>query len=281
MPESKVDALLHSLVESLVTRIEAGAPSWTMPWRSMIAPCNAFSNVPYRGMNVLQLLIHDVPVQRWATYKQFQAAGCQVRRGEKSVQLVKWSPVADKDNPQRDRLVPYVFHVFHVGQVDGYTAPDVPTLSDAERDARLEAVLAQVPATIESSGRAAYSPLRDVVYMPPFDQFLTANGYYGTLAHELTHWTGHASRCNRDLSGRFGDDAYAMEELIAELGAAFICSQYGVDSAARSDDHAAYLASWCRVLRAEPRTLFMVAGAAQRAVDHLVNYSSIAVSNAA
>jgi antirestriction protein ArdC len=117
--------------------------------------------------------------------------------------------------------------------------------------------------------------------MPDFSEFTTLAGYYGTLAHELTHWTGHRDRCNRDLSGRFGDDAYAMEELIAELGAAFFCARYGADAGARDDQHAAYLASWCRVLRADPRTLFTVASAAQHAVDHLASYLTIAADQAA
>lgn len=281
MPDSKVDALLADLVDRLVTQIESGAGSWSMPWRSLLEPVNTITGVPYRGMNTLQLLVRDVPVQRWATYKQFQSVGAQVRRGEKSVQLVKWSPVEDKANPSRQRMVPYVFHVFHVGQVDGYEVPEQDVLSDDQRIDHLEQALSQIPATIERSARAAYSPVRDIVYMPEFSEFTSAAGYYGTLTHELTHWTGHRDRCNRDLSGRFGDDAYAMEELIAELGAAFFCARYGTDAGVRDDAHAAYLASWCRVLRAEPRSLFAVASAAQHAVDHLTSYLTIAADQAA
>jgi antirestriction protein ArdC len=281
MPESKVDALLTDLVERLVTRIEAGSLSWSMPWRSMLAPTNATTGVAYRGMNVLQLLIHDVQEQQWATYKQWQSVGAQVRKGEKSVQLVKWSPVEDKQNPGRTRLVPYVFHVFNVAQVDGFTLPERTLLPESERLAALEEALLLIGATVERSTHAAYSPIRDVVYMPDFSDFTSAAGYYSTFAHELTHWTGHSTRCNRDLSGRFGDDAYAMEELIAELGAAFFCARFDADSGVRTDDHAAYLASWIRVLRADPRTLFTVAAAAQHAVDHLVSYLPIAADVAA
>ena len=281
MPDSKVDAMLTDLVERLIVRIETGASSWTMPWRSMLAPINATTGVSYRGMNVLQLLLRDEPEQQWATYKQFQSVGAQVRKGEKAVQLVKWSPVEDSKNSERQRMVPFIFHVFNVSQVDGFVLPERVELPESDRLAHLEHALSQIPFKVERSDRAAYSPLRDIVYMPDFSEFTTLAGYYGTLAHELTHWTGHRDRCNRDLSGRFGDDAYAMEELIAELGAAFFCARYGADAGARDDQHAAYLASWCRVLRADPRTLFTVASAAQHAVDHLASYLTIAADQAA
>ena len=173
--------------------------------------------------------------------------------------------------------------MFNAAQVDNDPAAPAPppTLDPLDRDARAEAFFAAVPAVVRwGAGNPCYRPATDDVVMPAFDAFHTAADAYGTLAHELTHWTGHPTRLARTYGKRFGDDAYAAEELVAELGAAFVCALVGIDSVARTD-HAGYLAHWCRMLRAQPAVLWTVAAKAQAAADWLAAYSTTPADTAA
>jgi len=159
------------------------------------------------------------------------------------------------------------YSVFNAGQVDRYMAPALPVLPEPERIGHAEAFFAALGADIRHGGnRACYVPSLDQVRMPPFPAFCDAVAYYATLAHEATHLTGHPSRCNRDLRGWFGEEAYAAEELVAELGAAFICADLALTPEPRSD-HAAYVASWLKVLRGDKRAIFAAAAKAQQAAD--------------
>jgi antirestriction protein ArdC len=159
--------------------------------------------------------------------------------------------------------------VFNAAQVDGYE-PTPPTQNTDVQITDAEAFFARVGATVEhrNEGRAYYSHTADLIVLPPFESFTDAPAYYATSAHEHGHWTGHRTRLNRDLANRFGDDAYAAEELVAELSAAFTCAALGISTTPRPD-HAAYLAHWLNILRADPRALFTVASKAQAATDHL------------
>ena len=166
--------------------------------------------------------------------------------------------------------------MFNAAQVDNdpAAAPAAVEPDPLDRDARAEAFFAAVPAVVRwGAGNPCYRPTADDVVMPAFDAFHTAPDAYATLAHELTHWTGHPTRLARTYGKRFGDDAYAAEELVAELGAAFVCALVGIDSVARTD-HAGYLAHWCRMLRAQPAVLWTVAAKAQAAADWLAAYST-------
>ena len=159
------------------------------------------------------------------------------------------------------------YSVFNAAQVDGYATPALPVLPEAERIDRAEAFFAALGADIRHGGsRACYVPSLDQIRMPLFAAFRDPVAYYATLAHEATHLTGHASRCNRHLRGRFGEEAYAAEELIAELGAAFVCADLALAPEPRPD-HAAYVASWLRVLRGDKRAIFTAAAKAQQAAD--------------
>jgi len=159
------------------------------------------------------------------------------------------------------------YSVFNAAQVDGYEAPALPVLPEPERIGHAEAFFAALGADIRHGGnRASYLPGLDQIRMPPFPAFHDAVAYYATLAHEATHMTGHASRCARDLRGRFGEEAYAAEELVAELGAAFLCADLALAPEPRPD-HAAYVASWLKVLRDDKRAIFTAAAKAQAAAD--------------
>src|ERR1019366_3861370 len=169
--------------------------------------------------------------------------------------------------------------VFNVEQIEGlpahYTAQAASVPNPEARVAAGERFAAATGAVIRHGGdRAYYAPQEDAVQMPPFETFRDAGSYYATLLHELTHWTGHSSRLARDLRNRFGDEAYAAEELIAELGAAFLCADLGIALEPR-EDHASYLAVWLKVLRADSRAIFTAAAQAQRAADYLHALNSV------
>lgn len=274
--------LYADVTAEVVRQIEAGAGEWRMPWRAIAEagePVNALTHQPYRGGN--HLVFGMVAMQRgwsghWGTYRQWQTLGAQVRRGERATHGVKWNPVekVDRDTGETERrMVPYCFAVFSAEQVDGWEAPERAALDTPERIEGAETFFGAIGADIRHGGNsAAYSPLHDAIYLPAPGQFPDAARYYSTSAHEHAHWTGHPRRLGRDLSGRFGSDAYAAEELVAELSAAFTCARLGLSTAPRPD-HAQYLATWLRVLRADASAVFTAAAKAQAATDYLTGFS--------
>lgn len=268
--------LYAQVTAQVVQQIEDGAGSWRMPWQAIAeagAPVNASTGVAYRGGNHLVFGMTAVAQGwsgHWATYKQWQALGAQVRQGERSTFGAKWSVVQDRQDPTRRRMVPFTFSVFAAEQVDGWEAPARAELDTPERISDAEAFFAGVGAVVVPGGnRAFYSPTLDLIQLPTLEQFADAPAYYSTLAHEHGHWTGHETRLNRQLGNKFGSDAYAAEELVAELSAAFTCAHLGISQTPRPD-HAAYLDSWLRVLRADTSALFTAAGKAQEATDFLI-----------
>jgi antirestriction protein ArdC len=214
----------------------------------------------------------------WGTYQQWQDRGAQVRKGEKATLVVFWKFANDSREAQSDSDAPASgsrllftkgYSVFNAAQVDGYTPKADAERPMPERIELAEAFFRSVAADVRHAGNQAfYSPSGDYVQMPPFAAFRDAVSYYSTLAHEHTHWTANAARCNRELGKRFGDNAYAAEELIAELGAAFACAHLGLSTEPR-EDHAQYLQSWLRVLKADKRAIFTAASKAQQAADWL------------
>jgi len=283
----KADDVMAAVVEDIIAAIEAGVDTWQMPWRtSFTIPTNASTGVPYKGGNVLACWITGAhraySTQLWATYKQWAAMDRQVAKGQKGLHLVKWSPI---ERPQPDGtikklMIPNGFVVFNEAQLEHAGEPDYE-LDVSEWPACTAEMwldLAMVPARC-TVGAPAYHTRDDAVSMPPIVAFDTTDDYLATFAHELAHWTGHESRLARDMTGRFGSDSYAMEELVAELSAAFTCARYNVRPADRTD-HASYLDHWVRVLRADPKVLWTVASKAQAATDHLRTYVTDVVSDA-
>ena len=285
--------LFATITAQLIDDIETGAAgTWRMPWHHLAdaGTPTSIDHRPYRGMNAVWLAMvaaaHDWTSGTFGTYRAWQRHGAQVRRGERATQVVLWKPTnttdADSktddsdDTPAgRPRLIARAYAVFAAEQCDG--ADEIITRRNqqrTERDtpARIDAAeqyLAAVAATvIEGGNRAYYRPATDSIHLPTLAQFDTAAHYYATRAHETIHWTGQADRLNRDLTGRFGDDAYAAEELVAELGAAIACARLAIAPSTR-DDHAAYLAHWLRILREDARALVTVASKAQHALDYL------------
>ncbi len=284
--ESRAD-IYQRITDQIAAAIEAGAGKWQMPWHpgvdgaAPVLPVNAATGKPYRGVNTIVLWAAaqagGYPSAIWATYRQWTELGAQVRKGERASPVVFWK-ISDKDEQEEDadegmedgrrsRVFARGYNVFNAAQVDGYAVPALPVLPEAERIGHAEAFFAAIGADIRHGGnRACYVPSLDQIRMPPFEAFCDPVAYYATLAHEATHLTGHPSRCARDLRGRFGEEAYAAEELIAELGAAFVCADLALTPEPRPD-HAAYVASWLRVLRSDKRAIFTAAAKAQQAAD--------------
>jgi antirestriction protein ArdC len=278
--------LYADVTAQVVKQIEAGAGEWRMPWHAIAEvgqPVNATTHQPYRGGN--HMLFAMVAEARgwsghWATYKQWASIGAQVVRGERATYGVHWSTFTKRTTADdgaevegEARLVPHVFAVFNSCQVDRWEAPAEAPRDTSERLEGAEEFFASLGADVRSGGNvAAYNPAGDFIVLPSLEQFSGSVAFYATSAHEHAHWTGHRSRLARDLTGRFGTDAYALEELTAELSAAFTCSYLGISTTPRPD-HAAYLASWLRVLRADPSALFAVASKAQAASDYLTSHA--------
>jgi len=276
------------VTDAIINAIEQGESTWRMPWhtsgRFAFSPINATSKKPYRGINTVCLWAaaqaKGYERGEWATYQQWQERGGQVRKGEKATTVVFWkfsnsvteSQDDGEESPASSSRLLFTrgYNVFNAAQVDGYTPKADPDQPIIERIAQADAFFGRIGATVKHGGNQAfYSPATDHIQMPPMQVFRESLGYYSTLAHEHTHWTAAPSRCDRQLGKRFGDAAYAAEELVAELGAAFTCSHLGLSTEPR-EDHAAYIASWLKVLKSDFRAIFTAASKAQQACDWLI-----------
>lgn len=302
MSETKTSDVYQQITDRVIAAIEAGAPKFEMPWHSEAAhtrPANVLTKKNYRGVNILALWVSQLTngfrTSHWGTYKQWKERGAQVRKGEKATTVVFYKEVERETvDPETGGtelgklLVARASWVFNADQVDGWTAPELPQLED--KTAIIEAAerfVASTGATIQHGGTAAYyRPSADLIQMPNRELFIGSStstpteSYYSTLLHELTHWTSHAARVNRNLSKRFGDESYAMEELVAEFGAAFLCADLGITIDPRPD-HAAYLDHWLRVMKADKKALFTAASKASEAADFLAKLQPEAREEAA
>lgn len=280
-------AIFEQITTDIISAIEAGADRYEMPWHRAGTglPSNALTGEHYRGTNILALWAaatgKSYATNRWATYRQWDQLGAQVRKGERGTTVLFWKMAAAKDEAEIEdeaagfrRFIARSAHVFNADQVDNAPVAIEPQpLDPAERIASAQAFFDSLPAVVTYGGdHAFYDPRSDTITLPDFTAFRSSIGFYSVLAHELTHWTSLKHRLDRDLSGRFGSSAYALEELVAELGAAFLCGHLGIATEPRRD-HAPYIGSWLRVLRADPRALVSAASQAQAAVDFLVALS--------
>jgi antirestriction protein ArdC len=277
-------SIFERITNQIVETIESGAGDYIMPWhrvgKALDCPTNAITGRAYRGLNVLTLWIDGetagFATGRWATYRQWSEHGAQVRKGERGTPVFFWqkrntdsADQSDGDDRRRAGFVAKAFTVFNADQVNGAPPETTPVLSDDLRIAEADAFVRRVGADIRHGGdRAYYSPGFDHVQMPEFGQFKSAAAYYATLAHELIHWSGAEHRLDRKLGSRFGSGDYAMEELIAELGAAFTCAHLNIHTEVRRD-HAPYVAAWLKALRGDSRAIFTASSLAQQAVDYL------------
>lgn len=279
----------QTITDQIIAHLEKGVRPWMMPWSveqvggTVRRPLRA-TGEPYQGINILVLWARAIEqgyaAPMWMTYRQAKELGGQVRKGEKGALVVYANTMMRTETNEKgedeDRAIPFLkgYTVFNVEQIDGLPerfAPILPEpVNEGARDAKAEAFFSSLGADIRhGGGRAFYARGEDRIQMPPFAVFREAEGYYATLAHECTHWTMHPARLDRDLGGkRFGDDGYAMEELVAELGAAFLCADLGLEPEVR-EDHAAYIDHWLAVLKSDKRAIFTAASKASEAATWL------------
>lgn len=268
--------LYQVVTDRILDQLAQGCVPWVKPWKAAPGsgmPYNASTLKPYRGINVCLLGYSGFNSNAWVTFKQSKDMGGHVRKGEHGSLIVFYKPFevkdrnAPADDPDRTRLIPLLkcYTVFNVEQCEGLELPSAPTVTRPEPCAA-DAVLSQ--AVIHHGGdRAFYSPTHDMIQMPQPGTFRDTQSYYATALHELTHWSGHSARLAREYGKRFGDEAYAREELVAEMGAAFLCASLGIDGQLQ---HAEYLASWIKVLKGDKTAIVRAAGAAQKAADFLL-----------
>lgn len=282
---------IHQLVtDQLIAKLESGTKDWKKSWATVAGglPLRV-TGQHYKGINLLILMLAGRAAQTWMTYRQAVELGGQVRGGETGTKVVffKTLVVEDRDDPEKEKEVPMLrtFTVFNVEQIDGLPERFYPKPGEAQHaEPRLEDADAYIKATgarIDHGGdRAYYQPGTDSIRLPEFDQFETAVAYYGTAMHELVHWTGADHRLERNLKTPFGTKDYAREELVAEIGAAFVCAGMNIESEVR-DDHAAYLAAWLKILKEDKKAIFKAAAAAQKAVDFLDGLQPVELEQAA
>jgi antirestriction protein ArdC len=281
----------QEVTDRIIAALEAGTPPWRRSWDpdksgGPAMPCNAATGQRYRGINVLTLgmstLAFSSADPRWATYKQAEDRGWQVRKGERGTTgyFFKRLELRDDTKPEGEedavKRIPLLraFSLFHASQIDGIPEYVPPTIEEAPWRApeAAEIILANSGALIRVGGeRAFYSPTTDHIQMPPEAAFLTASGYCGTLIHEMSHWTGAPSRLDRDLRSRFGSHDYAREELRAEIGQMMVCAELGIADCDFSNN-AAYIASWLEKLRSDRKEIFRAAADAQRIADYLLAF---------
>lgn len=290
-PMSKIErqSIYAQVTSRIIAQLEEGHLPWVQPWDSSACPCtmpqNAVTGRRYSGINILILwatvIERGFTGQRWLTYRQAEAAGSHVRKGEKGTIICyadRFIPKAEEERAgQEDRETRTIaflkrFTVFNVDQCEGLSddltqLPEIPEplVTIAEADS----VIQQSGADIRIGGdKAYYSPAADYVAVPPQAFFHEPINWFRTVFHELGHWTGHGSRLARDQSGSFGSALYAREELVAEMASAFTCASLGIVPTVRHSD---YIGSWLAVLREDDRAIFKAASAASKAADYLLN----------
>lgn len=290
MTNQRFDIHQH-ITDRIIAAIEQGAGRWQMPWHRGTGahhPVNIESGRRYRGINIVALWIEAQALgyasHVWGTYRQWSAKGASVRKGQKASYVVFYREIEvdgdDQDeNGVKRRLFARATPVFNADQVDSLPATE-PTAAVADLST-IDTFIAATKASVHHGGsKACFIPSRDEIHMPERSAFVGSatstptETYYSTLLHELTHWTAPAHRCDRDLSGRFGSEAYAMEELVAELGAAFLCGDFGLSVEPRPD-HAQYLAHWLKVLANDKRAIFTAASKAEQATRFLRDLTNV------
>jgi antirestriction protein ArdC len=281
--------LYQSITSQIIAALEAGTPPWVCPWQGSdadMAPANLGTRRPYRGVNVLllnlQLMLRGYGSNRWLTYQQARGLGAQVRKGESGTAIVFFKlhelgqapGAAPADPDAARRVVPLLrtFIVFNAAQIDGLppalSVPAVEPCSVWDASSAADRILDESGARIRHGGaRAFYLISEDLIQLPPHSAFANAGDYYATALHELTHWTGHPGRCDRPLGRRHGIEAYAYEELVAEMGSAFLTNHCRLPGKLQ---HASYIGSWLTALRNDKRLIFAAASQAQKAADYLL-----------
>lgn len=283
----------QTVTDKIVAMLEEASATgasfpWCRPGVTLSRPTNALTKKRYQGINVITLYCEghtrDFRSGVWATYKQWQELGAQVRKGEKASPIVFYKSL-EVDNEQADPNDPNDatktvrlakgYWAFNADQVEGYTLPELPTVDLTTRLDHVERFVDHCKVPVTYGGASAYyRPSEDKIQMPDrvlfenSDTSTATEGLYGVLLHELGHATGAKHRLDRDLSGRFGDASYAMEELVAELTSAMLCGDLSITPQPRRD-HAHYIGHWLKVLKSDKGAIFTASAKASQACDFL------------
>jgi len=279
--------LYQDFTDQVIKQMEDNNMSWFKPFTTSIlnGHHNVVSKKCYQGLNCFSigLSVHknNFKSNEWATYNQWHKKECNVKKGEKGTPIFYWNfkEYEDKNNKDKTVKIPFLKHytIFNADQVNGYETKELETkeLDDWKAHFKTDTFVENTGAKIENNNKAFYSTSLDFIGMPNKEDFKANKEdtkeqlYYSTLLHELTHWTGHKSRCNRDLQNRFGSQAYAMEELIAETGSAFLCSHLGVTKAP-TPNHARYLNNWLEVLKKDDKAMIKAFTLSKNASEYLL-----------
>jgi antirestriction protein ArdC len=282
--------LYQEITDKIIASMEKGVSPWKCPWDQSRyggfegIPYNLKTGYSYRGVNIPVLWMTQQEKgygsSAWLSYKQAEAMGGNVKRGEKSTTVVFWnfSQISDpkEGDPNNVKRIPFLkwYNVFNLEQCEGIELKPVKKREQTWQDIQhIEELIQATKADLRTEYmgvRACYTPSFDFISMPKKERFKTAQDYYCTLFHEFTHWTGHHSRLNRDFKGRFGDESYAFEELIAEMGSAFLFADLGLEGEVQHDS---YVASWLRVLKNDKKAIFKAATEASKAHQFIMRHS--------
>lgn len=292
--------IAETITAAIIERLERGVRPWVRPWKgaadARLRRPSRSCGTPYRGINTVVLgMIADVmdyASPYWMTYNHAQSLGGQVRKGERGSTAILYKTIVKRGSGDGDgetaedergvRRLLRGFTVFSADQIDGLPerfhpkpAP-LPVSSPDARADELRQFFDRIPAVVRHGGdEAAYYPGHDIIHMPRSDQFIDAEHWAGTFAHELAHWSGHRSRLDRDLSGRFGSNGYAIEELVAEMASAMIGADLGTP-VTHLDHHASYVGHWLGVLKQDPRAILTAAAKAEQAASYLLALGGLA-----
>ena len=290
------------ITAKIVADLEQGVRPWLKPWNAEHAagritrPLRS-NGIPYRGINIVMLWMEalekgfSAPI--WMTFKQALELGAHVRKGEKGSLVVYADTITrtqeDESGKESEAVIPFMkgYVVFNVEQIENlppqyHAKAQQPQLDPLQRIERAEGFFAATGLSVIHGGNmACYSVTHDHIRMPPFETFRDTESYYSTLGHESIHATRHPKRLDRDFGRkRWGDEGYAMEELVAELGAAFVCADLALTPEVRAD-HASYVDSWLKVLKGDKRAVFAAASHAQKAADYLSGLQKLEEQQAA
>jgi len=288
-----------TITQSIISQLEQGTAPWIKPWASSVdtsAPHNPATGTHYRGINFLWLSLIQTSgefgtASTWMTYKQAEKIGAQVsnRAKGKGVQVVFYKPfeITGALNPETGshdkKVIPMLktYTVFNTDFIDGLPVNEIEPVEKPEFQSieDCEQFIASIGADIRHGGnRAFYTSKDDYIQLPEKANFHSNADYYATALHELSHWTGSESRLNRQFGKKFGDNAYAFEELVAELGAAMLCAHNKIDGQLQ---HASYIESWLKVLKADSRAILKASAEAQKILDYLVKVDEVELAEAA
>ncbi|HBY5672356.1 TPA: DUF1738 domain-containing protein [Klebsiella pneumoniae] len=279
---SKTRTDIYQIVtDSIIAALEAGVKPWSCPWQRVSGmsglPSNDATSIAYSGMNIMLLWCsaskQGFSDSRWMTYKQAQAAGGQVRTRERGTTAIFYTTLEKENAAGEVEHIPMLktFTVFNVQQIDGLALTTETVSPEATFDPvpQVENLLRKSGANIIEKGQNAFfSPSTDEVWLPERHLFSDAANFYATGLHELIHWSGGKKRLNREMKGKFGSADYAEEELIAELGSAFLMADLGIEGEVQ---HESYIASWLKELKNDKRYIFKAVSAASKAHRYLMD----------